>query len=97
VNKNRMKTQDVDNITEIVMDSIQKPHPLSKLYTEFSKRPYLLENDSQVKRLLVYKMEKKDTPDKRVDTDSVVISFREHNSKKEMILVGHANPSGNEW
>ena len=97
ISESRMKTQDVDNITKIVMDSIQRPHPRSKLYNEFSKRPYLLEDDSQVQRLLVYKMEKKDTSDKRVDTDSVAISFREHDPKKEMMLGGYTNSSGDKW
>lgn len=73
VNKQRMKMQDVDNIAKVVLDALKKPEP------------YLFENDSQVIRLLVYKMLQK--PVKDYNTDAVIISFREYNPDKQMILV----------
>lgn len=78
VDKFRMKKQDVDNIAKTVLDALRK----SK---KNEHKPYLFEDDSQIVRLLVYKLETKKL--KGYETNSLVISFREHNPQKQMILV----------
>ncbi len=71
----RFKTQDCDNIAKVILDSLKKLD---------NSTPYLFENDKQVVRLLVYKLEAKQYPGYR--TNQVVISFREHDPDKQMIL-----------
>ncbi|MCD6575605.1 MAG: RusA family crossover junction endodeoxyribonuclease [Nanoarchaeota archaeon] len=73
----RMKKQDVDNISKVVLDALKK--------SKNPKEPHLFEDDSQVVRLLIYKLPSKRTRD--YNTNSLVISFREHNPSKQMILV----------
>lgn len=80
VNKQRMETQDLDNIAKIVLDSLKKNDKL-----DFKRDTFLFKDDSQVVRLLVYKMPREE--DELYSTDELVISFREHDSKKQMILV----------
>jgi Holliday junction resolvase RusA-like endonuclease len=80
VNKQRMEAQDLDNIAKIVLDSLKKNDKL-----DFKRDTFLFKDDSQVVRLLVYKMPREE--DELYSTDELVISFREHDSKKQMILV----------
>lgn len=71
----RYSNQDVDNVSKIILDSICK-NKKSKIG--------LFENDSQIIRLLTYKLKKKQVNE--ADTDEFVISFREHSTTKQMIL-----------
>jgi Holliday junction resolvase RusA-like endonuclease len=86
VNDYRMKNQDVDNIAKPILDALQKDK-------NDPKKPYLFKDDSQVVRLIVYKKPKEDLVVKDhakewiYKTDSVMLSFREHDPKKQMILV----------
>lgn len=113
VSKKRMKTQDVDNIAKLVIDSLNQDslmrfkNSLIRRYGKCEKanlgEVYLLKNDSQIRRLLVYKIEKTEVETKtrkrvdKYDTDSVIISFREHNPKKEMTLVTSTDSSDDDW
>jgi Holliday junction resolvase RusA-like endonuclease len=76
VNEKRIKRQDVDNIAKIVLDALKE--------TEGDPR-FLFRDDSQIVRLLVWKIRKTDSPD--YETDSIAISFRKHDPDKQMILV----------
>lgn len=78
VDKLRMKNQDVDNIAKVVLDSLRK----SK---KDHSKPYLFEDDSQIVRLLIYKLERGEYEE--YETNSMAISFREHDPSKQMILV----------
>lgn len=75
-NKNNLERQDVDNIAKVVLDALcmNRNHEGS----------FLFNNDNQIVRLLVYKMEK--TPDDYSDTDEFIISFRAHDPKLPMEL-----------
>lgn len=75
VNPQRMKTQDVDNISKTVLDALQQGKNDSR---------FLFYNDNQIIRLLVWKVKR--TEQKDCDTDSLEISFRVHDSKKQMTL-----------
>jgi len=77
LDKNRYRRQDIDNIAKVILDMLKKDKE--------SGRPYLFKDDSQVIRLLIYKIETKKFG--RYKTNSLVISFREHDPKKQMILV----------
>ena len=78
VNKRRYLEQDCDNVAKVVLDAISnsRRHP---------KIAYLIENDSQVVRLLVYKIKRTESSD--AATDGVMISFRKHATEEQMILV----------
>jgi Holliday junction resolvase RusA-like endonuclease len=71
------KRQDVDNIAKIVLDALSKNGPEDK-------GPYIFNNDSQIKRLLVHKI--KQTKSNEAETDQFIISFREYDPKKQMIM-----------
>jgi len=77
LDKNRYCRQDIDNIAKIILDMLKKDKE--------SDRSYLFEDDSQVIRLLVYKIETKKF--NKCETNSIAISFREYDPKKQMILV----------
>lgn len=79
VNKRRMEKQDVDNIAKVVLDALKKPK------NKDSEKRWLFKDDSQVVRLLVYKIPQKRS--KEGLTDEFVISFREHSLNKQMILI----------
>ena len=76
----KYKNQDVDNIAKIVLDAISKRR-------KNDSGPYLLNNDNQVIRLLVYKQKSKDSELLQACTDQVNISIRKHNQKEQMILI----------
>jgi len=76
VNANRMKIQDVDNIAKVVLDALKKDDGDSR---------FLFHDDKQIVRLLIYKEQSQALPG--YNTDSLTISFRVHDSKKQMILV----------
>jgi len=80
VNKQRMKTQDVDNILKVVLDALKKNNKLN-----FKKNAFLFYDDSQIVRVLIQKVER--VEDKDYETDELVISFRKHDPNKQMILV----------
>ena len=80
VNLHRYKTQDLDNIQKIVLDALEKDD------AEPSWN-YLYKNDSQVCRILVWKIEKK--MDSDYNTASMTISFRIHDPSKQMIMVSN--------
>lgn len=77
VNKQRMAQQDLDNIAKITMDTLKKPEKPKDM-------AYLFNKDSQVVRLLLYKLPRFEHS--VYQTDEMTISFREHNPEKEMIL-----------
>jgi len=77
LNESRMNRQDVDNLAKVVLDGLQKDKTNPDL-------PYLFTDDSQVIRLLLYKIRK--TDDERYDTDQLYVSIRKHNPKKQMLL-----------
>lgn len=79
VNKRRYKRQDLDNIQKVVFDAIQKDK-------KKPQRDYLIKNDSQIVRCLVYKTERIENIN--FDTDQLTISLREHDPKKQMIMKG---------
>jgi len=78
VNQHRYLKQDCDNLAKVVLDAISNSRQNPKPF-------YLIENDSQVIRLLVYKVQRKEVPD--TATDEVMVSFRPHDPNKQMILV----------
>ncbi len=75
VNKKRYNTQDVDNIAKVILDALKNN----------SSKSYLIKDDSQIIRLLVYK--KLRACSENSDTDQVSISIRKHDPKKEMKLI----------
>lgn len=77
LNKARFKKQDLDNIQKIVFDAIKKDK-------RFPHRNYIVDDDCQIIRCIVYKTQR--IEDKNVDTDELTISVREHNPTKQMIL-----------
>lgn len=87
VAKSRMKIQDVDNVAKIVLDALKK----SKINIE---KPYLFEDDAQIIRLLIYKQERHELDG--YETNSIVISYREHDPNKQMILVEGFSAKG-DW
>ena len=80
VDKRRMERQDVDNIAKVVLDALRKNKEI-----DWKEDVFLFHDDSQVARLLVWKMPREE--DGRYDTDGVVISFRIHDPQKQMLLV----------
>ena len=79
VSANRMESQDVDNIAKVVLDGLEKEKGDSR---------FLFYDDNQIIRLLIYKQRREELSG--YNTDSLTISFRVHDSNKQMILV---NPS----
>jgi len=76
VSPNRMKNQDIDNIAKVVIDALNK--------SEGDPR-FLFYDDNQIVRLLVWKIQEQENV--RYNTDTLTISFRIHNDKKQMILI----------
>lgn len=76
VNPSRTKKQDIDNIAKVVMDALKK--------SEEDPR-FLFYDDCQVIRLLVWKLQ--ETQYAGYNTDTLTISFRMHDNKKQMILI----------
>ena len=76
VSPSRMKKQDIDNIAKVVMDALKK--------SEGDPR-FLFYDDHQVIRLLVWKLQ--ETEYTGYNTDTLTISFRIHDDRKQMILV----------
>jgi len=76
VSPSRMKKQDIDNIAKVVIDALKK--------AEEDPR-FLFYDDSQVIRLLVWKL--LETKYAGYNTDTLTISFRVHDNRKQMILI----------
>ena len=72
----RMKTQDIDNIAKVVLDALKE--------TEGDSR-FLFHDDSQIVRLLIWKIQREEC--QGYITDSLTISFRIHDSEKQMVLI----------
>ena len=77
IRKGRYRRQDLDNLAKIILDALEKP----KIDDGF---PYLYENDNQIIRLIMYKVERIEYPDS--ETSQLSISARIHDPTKEMIL-----------
>ena len=75
VNRRRMSTQDVDNVAKIVLDALKEAPGDVR---------FLFHKDSQIVRLLVWKIQQQEDPD--FNTDTIGISFRVHDPDKQMIL-----------
>lgn len=75
INKKRYKSQDVDNIAKVVLDALKKTKSGS----------YLIDDDSQIIRLLVYKKLREKI--KNSETDQISVSIRKHNPKMDMKLI----------
>ena len=76
VNPSRMKTQDIDNVAKVALDALKKREGDSS---------FLFHDDYQIVRLLIWKVQSEKRP--MYNTDSLSISFRVHNNKKQMILI----------
>ena len=76
ISAERMKSQDVDNIAKVILDALKEKEDDSR---------FLFHNDSQIARLLVWKIPRKEYP--QYNTDSLTISFRVHDGSKQMILT----------
>jgi len=76
VTPNRMKNQDIDNIAKVVIDALKKSDEDPR---------FLFYDDSQVVRLLVWKLQEEEYAG--YNTDSLTISFRIHDDRKQMVLV----------
>ncbi|MFC1897198.1 RusA family crossover junction endodeoxyribonuclease [Chloroflexota bacterium] len=72
----RYKNQDTDNISKIICDALKEKK---------GDYRYLFNDDSQIIRLLVWKMRRTDNA--HYGTDSYAISFRIHAPNKQMTLV----------
>jgi len=79
INRQRMNTQDVDNIAKIVLDALKRNKNI-----DLHRDIFLFNDDSQIIRLLIYKISREE--DEIYDTDRVDISFRVHDPKKPMII-----------
>lgn len=77
VSPGRMKNQDIDNIAKVVIDALKKSDGDSR---------FLFYDDCQVVRLLVWKLQEEEYAG--YNTDSLTISFRIHDDRKQMVLVG---------
>ncbi|MFC2009815.1 RusA family crossover junction endodeoxyribonuclease [Chloroflexota bacterium] len=71
----RMKKQDTDNIAKVICDALKERKGDSR---------YLFDDDSQIIRLLVWKILRKENSS--YDTNGYDISFRIHDSSKPMKL-----------
>lgn len=78
VNAQRLSSQDLDNVLKVVLDALQKDDDVPSWI-------YLYENDSQVYRLLIEKSEMVEISG--YDTASIMISFRKHDTSKQIIMV----------
>ncbi|MGV8131658.1 MAG: RusA family crossover junction endodeoxyribonuclease [Candidatus Pacearchaeota archaeon] len=84
--KSNYQIQDVDNLAKVIIDSLKKP----KLP---DGNPYFFEDDNQIVRLLVYKLERKEN--ENANTCQISISIRKHDPKQEMeLFVGPAIING---
>jgi len=72
----RFRKQDTDNIAKVICDALKQ---------QANDSPFLIYDDSQIIRLLVWKMQRVEDP--LWETDSYDISFRTHDSSKSMELV----------
>ena len=72
----RFKKQDADNIAKVICDALKKRRGDDR---------FLFDDDSQIIRLLIWKMHRVEDP--LWETDSYDISFRAHDSSKPMELV----------
>jgi len=72
----RFNNQDADNIAKVICDALKKRRGDDR---------FLFNNDSQIIRLLIWKMQRVEDP--LWETDSYDISFRTHDSSKSMELV----------
>ena len=72
----RLKNQDVDNIVKVICDALQQ---------QKGDEHFLFDDDSQIIRMLVWKILR--TEDPQWYTDSYDISFRIHDSNKQMNLI----------
>ena len=79
VDEQKMKKQDVDNVGKIVLDALKQGAK-----DEHRKEAYLFDDDSQVVRLLVYKLPR--CEDEENNTDCMVVSFRRHDYVEQMLL-----------
>jgi len=76
VSPGRMKSQDIDNIAKVVIDALKKSNGDSR---------FLFYDDCQIVRLLVWKLQEEEYAG--YNTDSLTISFRIHDGRKQMLLV----------
>lgn len=76
ISARRMKSQDIDNLAKIVLDALKEKE---------GDPCFLFRDDAQIARLLVWKIEREEQPG--WNTDSLTISFRVHDDKKQMALV----------
>lgn len=72
----RLKNQDVDNIAKVICDALKQRK---------GDERFLFDDDSQIIRMLVWKILRKE--DNQWDTDSYDISFRVHDGNKQMNLI----------
>lgn len=77
IRKGRYRRQDLDNLAKIILDALEKPKLDDGL-------PYIYEDDNQIVRLIMYKIERVEYPDS--ETSQLSISARIHDPKKQMIL-----------
>lgn len=73
----RFKRQDLDNVAKVVLDA------LTSLNKE--DKDYLIKDDNQIVRLLLYKKQRIEHPES--DTSQMSVSIREHNPNKDMKLI----------
>ena len=79
VSKKNIASQDLDNISKVVLDALSK----TNIGKEKDTGPYILNNDSQVMRLL---LSKTITEASDGSTCSMVISIRKHDPDKQIII-----------
>jgi len=72
----RFNNQDADNIAKVICDALKKRRGDDR---------FLFNDDSQIIRLLIWKIQRVEDP--LWETDSYDISFRIHDSSKSMILI----------
>ncbi len=77
IRKGRYRRQDLDNLAKIILDALEKPK-------EDDSFDYLYEDDNQIVRLIIYKLERVECSES--ETSQLSISARIHDSGKEMIL-----------
>ena len=76
VNARNIHSQDVDNIAKMALDALKEEKGDSR---------FLFHDDNQIIRLLLYKLKSENLPGH--NTDSITISFRIHDSSKQMLLI----------
>ncbi|MFA4957218.1 MAG: RusA family crossover junction endodeoxyribonuclease [Candidatus Methanoperedens sp.] len=77
VNSYRYSKQDLDNIQKVVFDALKKDK-------EDSSWKYLCEDDSQIVRVIAWKILNEKI--ERSNTASMTITFRTHNPAKQMMM-----------